>query len=181
MHSLLFRKHIPPEDVGSRIYELLRHSAESDEDLRIDALLTHLDLRETDLHEQLMGTVMGGLMFAAILATERSTTPRTSRKIIVGMTEEFLRHLEEQGANQVQRAEWEAALAGMFLAYRQCMDGYSGYEPPWKLGRQFYWNLVGNEEYAAMSIKIATLYLLTARDRVQNLLNECGPLMLTGT
>jgi hypothetical protein len=60
------------------------------------------------------------------------------------------------------------------------MDGYSGYEPPWKLGRQFYWSLVGNEDYAAMSIKIATLYLLAARDRVQHFLNECGPLILTG-
>jgi len=176
-----FRKHLRPEDVGSKIYELLRICAESDEDLSLVSLLSNLDLRREALHEHVEGDVMIGLMFSAILATERSTTPRTARKIIMGMTGEFLHHLEEQGADAVQRAEWEATIAQMFLAYRNCMDGYSGFEPPWKLGRQLYWNLVGNEEYGAMSIKIATLYLLTARDRVQSLLNEWGPFILSGT
>jgi hypothetical protein len=177
----LFRKHLRPEDVGSKIYELLRRCVESDDELSLDALLVHLDLFHEDVHDHVTGDVMGGLMFAAVLATERSTTPRTARRIIVGMTEEFMHHLEEQGANALQRAEWEATLAQTFLAYRQCMDGYTGYEPPWKLGRQFYWNIVGNEDYRAMSIKIATLYLLAARDRVQDLLNVCGPLILSGS
>ncbi len=176
-----FRKYLRPEEVGSKIYELLRTCVESDGELSLDSLLFNLDLRREALHEHVEGDVMVGLMFSAILATERSTTPRTARKIIMGMTGEFLHHLEEQGADAVQCAEWETTIAAMFLSYRNSMDGYSGFEPPWKLGRQLYWNLVGNEVYAAMPIKIATLYLLAAREKVQSLLNECGPFILTGT
>jgi hypothetical protein len=124
---------------------------------------------------------MTGLMFSAVLAIERSTPPRTARKIISGMTEEFVHHLEEQGASTVQRAEWEVTTAAAFLSYRNSLEDYSGFEPPWKLGRQFYWNLVESKDFPAMSIKISTLYLIAARDRVQDLLNEYGPLILSGS
>ena len=175
-----FRKHIHPGQVGSMIYEMLRACLESDEELCMESLLLHLGVQQEDLPDQYTGEIMIGLMFSAVLATERSTTARTAQKIISGMTDEFIHHLEEQGASPVQCAEWEATIAAAFLAYRNSMEDYSGFEPPWKLGRQFYWNLVENEEYAAMSIKISTLYLLAARDRVQQLLNEYGPLILTG-
>ena len=154
---------------------------EFDEELSLGSLIVNLGLVRETLHDQHAGEVMTGLMFSAVLATERSTTPRIARKIISGMTEEFIHHLEEQGASPIQCAEWEANVAGAFLSYRKCLEDYSGFEPPWKLGREFYWNLVEKEEYAAMSIKISTLYLLAARERVQRLLNEHGPLILPGS
>ena len=117
-------------------------------------------------------------MFGGVMAVERSATLRVADEIIAGMKLAFLQHLEEQGADAIQRAEWESVLADHFLTYRQCLENYSGFEHPWKLGRQFYWNLVGVEEHAALLIKISTLYLLAGRDRCQELLNEYGPSLL---
>ena len=65
-----------------------------------------------------------------------------------------------------------------FDEYRKCLEGYEGFEPPWKLGRLFLWNITGEEKYHAISIKIATLYLLEARDVCQSLINEHGPTLV---
>jgi len=175
----IFKKHLTPGRLGGMIYELLRSEMDGGGQLSIGSLVSHLDLNDGVLHEQFRGDIMIALMFAAVIAIERSTGNRVAQQIISGMKEEFLNHLEEQGANTVQQAEWEATLANSFLLYRKSMEDYSGFEPPWKLGRQLYWNLIGGEQYAVMSIKIATLYLLEGRDRVQELLNEKGPLLLT--
>jgi hypothetical protein len=151
---------------------------ESEAVLSINHFLKNLDRHVDEVNEQYAGEVMVGLMFGAVMAIERSASPRVAEQIIAGMKLEFLRHLEEQGANAIQRAEWETILADRFLGYRQCLENYSGFEPPWKLGRQFFWNLIGVEEHVAMLIKISTLYLLEARDRCQDLLNEYGPSVL---
>jgi hypothetical protein len=174
----LFRKQTKPVDLGSILYEGLRAGMESEGDLSIDQFLKSLDRDIDEVNEQYAGEVMVGLMFGAVMAIERSASARVAEQIIAGMKLEFVRHLEEQGANAIQRAEWETIVADRFLGYRQCLENYSGFEPPWKLGRQFYWNLIGAEDHVAMPIKISTLYMLAARDNSQDLLNEYGPSVL---
>jgi hypothetical protein len=167
-----------PEDLGATIYEELRRGLESETDLSIDDFVKSLDKDSTELDEQYAGEIMVGLMFGAVMAIERSASKHVAEQITSGMKLEFMRHLEEQGANAIQRAEWEIILADRFLGYREALENYSGFEPPWKLGRQFYWNLIGVEEHIAMLIKICTLYLLAARDKSQEVLNKYGPLIL---
>jgi len=174
----LFRRHTTPEDLGARLYEALRSGLESKGDLSSDRLLESIDLSPETLDENYRGEVIVGLMFAAVLAVERSATPRLVHQITAGMKAEFLSHLEEQGASPLQRAEWENVLAARFLDYRKSLEEYTGFEPPWKLGRAFYWNILGEEAYMAMAIKIATLYLSAARDHCQQVLNEEGPYLL---
>ena len=161
------------------LYEALRSGLESKGDLSMDQFLKSLDRDISEVNDQYAGEIMVGLMFGAVMAVERSASVRVAEQIIAGMKLEFLQHLEEQGANAIQRAEWETILADRFLGYRHCLENYSGFEPPWKLGRQFYWNLIGAEEHIAILIKISTLYVLTARDKCQEILNKYGPLILT--
>jgi hypothetical protein len=160
------------------LYEALRIGMQSDNELSMIRLLESLDLNPGDLHKQYVGEIMVGLMFGASLAVERSASPRVAEQIALGMKAEFLNHIQEQGATSIEKAEWEAVIAGHFLEYRQCLETYSGFEPPWKLGREFFWNILGEEIYRAMSVKIATLYLLAARDAAQGLLNQYGPTLL---
>lgn len=170
-----FSKNMRPEDLGALLYESIRTGVESNEELSVENLMRSLDRTPEMLHEQYRGEVVVALMFAAVLAIERSATPRVGTLIGAGMRAEFLNHLEEQGANVIERAEWETVIANRFLAYRKSMENYSGFEPPWKLGREFFWNLTGEEVHVAMCVKIATLYLLSARDQCQELLNLHGP------
>jgi len=165
-----------PARLGSLLYEALRSGMESDGDLSMGPFLRSLERPVGEQHE---GEIMVGLMFGAVMAIERSATPHVSDEIIAGMKLAFLQHLEDQGASAIQRAEWETVVADHFLTYRHCIENYSGFEPPWKLGRQFFWNLIGEEDHAAMLVKISTLYLLAARDHCQELLNEYGPSLLT--
>jgi hypothetical protein len=171
----IFRKHRRPEELGGLIYEALRKGMETQGDLSMERLLQSLSVEEKELDQQYAGEMIVGLMFGASMATKRSASQRVSGQINSGMKAEFFNHIAEQGASPVERAEWETIVAARFLAYEQCLEDYSGFEPPWRMGRQFYWNLLGHEEYNAMSIKIATLYLLTGRDASQELLNEHGP------
>jgi hypothetical protein len=177
----LFHKHLHPESLGERIYEDLRSGMEGTDDLSADRLVESLDLDPGALHPQFRGEIMTGLMFGAVMAVERSATGRIANRILAGLKADFLAHLEEQGANPLQRAEWETIIAARFLDYRKALEGYSGFEPPWKLGRLFYWNILGEEIHVAMSVKIATLYLLGGRDTCQDLLNEYGPYLLPDT
>lgn len=174
----LFKKQTRPIELGSLIYETLRKGLAGEGELSMDQFLKSLDSDVAETNEQCAGEVVIGLMFGGVMAIERSASQAVAEQIIAGMKMEFLRHLEEQGANQIQRAEWENIMADRFLSYRQTLENYSGFEPPWKLGRQFYWNLIGTEEHIAMHIKIATLYLLAARDRCQEIMNEYGPSLL---
>jgi hypothetical protein len=161
------------------LYEDLRSGMESDGDLSMNGFLRSLDKHVTDVDEQYAGEIMIGLMFGATIAIDRSASEFVAREITGGMKLEFVRHLEEQGADETQRREWEAVLENRFNSYRQTLENYSGFEPPWRLGRQFYWNLIGAEEHIAILVKISTLYILSARDRSQDLLNNYGPLLLT--
>ncbi|MFN0156687.1 MAG: hypothetical protein ACKVRP_01285 [Bacteroidota bacterium] len=148
---------------------------ESNQDLSVERLIRSLDGETASLHEHYRGEVIVGLMFAAAMATERSASAKVATMIAAGMRAEFLNHLQEQGANAIERAEWEAVVASRFLAYRKSLENYTGFEPPWKLGREFFWNVIGEQLQVAMSIKISTLYLLAARDKCQGLLNLHGP------
>ncbi|MBP1647340.1 MAG: hypothetical protein H6Q30_785 [Bacteroidetes bacterium] len=171
----LFRRHYTPEEVGSMIYETLRAGMASSGDLSVKTLIDNLDRTEAELHDQYVGEIMIGAMFGALLAIDRSTLPTTRDLICRGMHREFYAHLGEQGASEDQVLEWQVVVQERFREYRRCMEQYEGYEPPWKMGRQLFWNITGAEEYLAMSIKIATLYVLAARDTVQAVLNQYGP------
>lgn len=171
----LFRKHMTPEDLGALLYEEIRHHLASEDDLSISALLRNISRTVDDVPEHHVGAIMVGAMFGAAMAIERSTSRWIADRIIDGMHREFCRHLHEQGATPEQVIDWESIIADHFLVYRSALEGYEGYEPPWKLGRTFFWNIVGAEEYVAPAIRQATLYLLSVRDAAQELVNEYGP------
>lgn len=171
----LFRRHYSPEEVGAMIYETLRAGMASDGNLSVKVLIENLDRTEADLQDQYVGEIMIGAMFGAMLAVDRSASPWIGEQICRGMHLEFYTHLAEQGASEEQVLEWRVVVQERIHEYRRCMEQYEGFEPPWKMGRQLFWNLTGAEEYLAMSIKIATLYVLAARDAVQPVLNQYGP------
>ncbi len=157
------------------LYETLRAGMASDGDMSVARFIASLDRKPSDLHEQYVGEVMIGSMFGAVLCIERSTSKWMAEQIVTGLVAEFLNHLKEQGARPSQIEEWQRIVSEHFAEYRRCLCDYEGLEPPWKLGRQFYWNITGVEEYIAMSIKIATYYILAAQDAAQKIVNEYGP------
>lgn len=174
----LFRKHKTPEELGATLYEALRTGMASGARLSVAVFLEGLGRTSTDFDEQYLGEIMTALMFGGLMAIERSAPSRVAEQITAGMKAEFFQHLAEQGASAVQKAEWENVVADRFLNYRKCLEDYEGFEPPWKLGREFYWILVGQEDHNAMAIKATTMYLLDARDVCQDLLNEFGPTLI---
>lgn len=171
----IFQKNLRPADLGTAIYERLRKGMQSTDDLSMNGLLSGLEVLPEELDSQYIGEIMIGLMFGATLAIESHAGQRAAQQVIASMKAEFLSHLDEQGATSIQRAEWESVLADRFLAYRRSLDGYSGFEPPWKLGRTFFWRIIGREVHIAMCVKICTLYLLAARDLCEQMLKEYGP------
>ena len=171
----LFKKHRSPEEVGAILYESLRKGMEGSESLSLDKFVDALLGPDPELDPQYAGEGMIALMFGGDMAIRRSAPPRVAEKIYSGMKTEFIQHIQEQGASSIQQAEWETIVATRFLEYRTAIEGYSGFEPPWKLGRQMFWNISSVAEHNAMAVKIATLYILEARDLCQDLLNEYGP------
>lgn len=172
----LFRKHLTPEQLGAAIYEHLRAHLASDDKLSISALLRDIERVEETLPEQHQGAIMVGTMFGATMAIERSTGSWVSRRIVQGMHDEFFNHLREQGASSGQVSDWKKTVLDQNEQYRVAMEGFEeDLEPPWKLGRLFLWNIIGEEEYVAAQIKSATLFLLAARDAAQSLTNKYGP------
>ena len=162
------------------IYEHLRTRLASDDPLSITALLERLGRAESELPEQHQGAIMVGVMFGAVLAIERSTTRWIARRIADGMSKEFAVHLREQGASSQQVVDWQQVVVDHSMLYRHALEGYDeSLEPPWKLGRQYLWLIIGTEEYVAAEIKEATLFLLQARDVAQSLMNRYGPSLIT--
>jgi hypothetical protein len=164
-----------PGALGAFLYESLRGAIASDGELSAELLRARIQKSADELDRQFIGEIVVGAMFGAAMAVERSTAGIVGREILAGMKDEFSRHLSEQGAAPQQVEEWRQILEERFAEYRECLTGYEEMEPPWKLGRLFYWNLTGIEEYPALPIKHATLYLLNARDSAQDLLNVLGP------
>lgn len=171
----LFQKNLRPSDLGIVIYEQLRSGMQSDDDLSVGGLLTGLELVPEDMDRQHLGEIMIGLMFGAALAIESHASVRAAQQVVSSMKAEFMNHLDEQGATIIQKAEWESVLADRFLSYRKCLEDYSGFEPPWRLGRAFFWKILGKEVHIAMCVKICTLYLLAARDSCETILKDYGP------
>lgn len=175
----LFRKNLTPEELGAIIYEKLRAHLASDDELSISSLLAKLGRREEDLPEQHQGAIMVGTMFGAVMAIERSTSRWIAKRIMEGMHKEFFSHLSEQGASASQVRDWDQIVVVHEMAYRKTLEGYDeGGEPPWRLGREFLWNIIGSEEYVATQIKEATLFLLQALDVAQSLMNKYGPTLI---
>ena len=174
----LFRRHHTPEELGAMLYETLRAGMASDGELSVARLVADLHKQANELEDQYVGEVMIGSMFSALLSVERSTTKWMAEQITAGMVVEFLHHLKEQGAGDSQIDDWRCVVSERFKEFRESMKDYEGLEPPWKLGRQLYWNMLGVEEYVAVSIKVATQYMLAARDAAQKLLNEYGPTLV---
>ena len=162
-------------ELGTALYEHLRAALEGDGPLSLSSLFAALTQRGMEADLNFAGEAMIGAMFGAAIATDRSTTSVMGREILEGMTREFNSHLREQGASAEQQVEWLVILKDRFQAFRTAMEGYDGLEPPWKLGREFLWNLTGLEEYDALLIKRATGYLMDAVDAAQRLLNDLGP------
>ncbi len=171
----LFQKNLRPADLGIFIYERLRKGMQSSDDYSMANLLSGLEIAKGKLDEQHVGEIMIGLLFGATLAIESGASVPAAQQVVSSMKAEFLNHLHEQGATPIQKAEWEAVLADRFLTYRKCLEGYSGFEPPWRLGRAFFWNIIGKEIHIAMSVKVCTLYLLAAKNMSTELLQELGP------
>jgi hypothetical protein len=175
----LFRKNLTPEELGAIIYEKLRAHLASDDELSISALLGKIERREEDLPEQHQGAIMIGTMFGAGIAIERSTSRWIAKRILDGLQREFLAHLKEQGASANQIKDWEQIVRAHFAVYRKALEGYDeAGEPPWRLGRELLWNIIGAEEYVATQIKESTLFLLEALDVAQSLMNKYGPTLI---
>jgi hypothetical protein len=172
----LFRRQYQPGEFGALLYETVRAAiAAPSGELSFVQLLKNLDWTFDRLPPQHVGEVVIGSLFAATLAIDRSVPRWISGDITGGMCAEFRVHLGEQGASHEQVAEWAQVLMTRFAELHQELEGYDGLEPPWKLGRRFLWNILGEEEKSALRIKHATLFLLAARDRAQQLLNTYGP------
>lgn len=164
-----------PENLGAMIYEALRSSLASGGSFSVDTLVRRIGKSEEDLPEQYVGAIMVGSMFGAVLAIERSTAKLIGQRIVEGMQEEFFRHLREQGASANQIGDWQEIVGEHFQVYRSSLEGYEGFEPPWKLGRQFLWGITGVEEFIGTAIKGATLHILAAQETAQDLVNRYGP------
>jgi len=172
----LFRRHYSAQEVGALLYEALRAAIASQSGaLSLRLLLAQFERRQEDLPVQHVGEIVIGAMFAASLAVERSVPQWMSGVIVGGMRAEFLSHLREQGASQDQVAEWQTVCNERFGEFARELERYDGLEPPWKFGRRFLWDVVAAQEYRALSIKHATMFLLSARDRAQELINAYGP------
>jgi hypothetical protein len=171
----IFQKNLRPADLGIVIYERLRREMQARDELSMNGLLTGLEVVPEELDEQHVGEIMIGLMFGATLAIESTASAMAAAQVVAAMKAEFINHLHEQGATTIQKAEWETVMADRFLTYRKCLDGYSGFEPPWKLGRAFFWHVINNELHIAMCVKICTLYLLAAKTTTSDILKEMGP------
>ena len=169
------RKHHTPEEFGALLYETIREAIAATRELSMTGLLAGLELEDGLLSEQYEGEIVVACLFGATMALERSTSVIIRERIVDGLQEEFIRHLGEQGALPEHCEEWRRVFRGQFKEYRECIEGYEGDEPPWKLGRQFLWHLTGRRDHLARSIRHAVLYLLQARDLAQELINEHGP------
>ena len=104
------------------IYEALRSGMASDGNLSVEQFIRGLGRHTDELNEQYSGVIITGLMFGATMAIERSASPRIAEQIAAGMKAEFLNHIQEQGADAIQKAEWETIVANDFLDYRKCIE-----------------------------------------------------------
>ena len=168
-------RNLTPEELGAGIYEMLRASMSSGGDLSLERLQGALAEHEEVLDEQFAGTVMIGAMYAATLAVGRSTTTWVSERIQGGIISEFYAHLKEQGASSEQVSEWKVVLAEHWQEYARVLDGYEGYEPPWRFGRSLLWFLSSDDHHLALAVKDATMFLLKAEETAQDLMNTHGP------
>lgn len=84
-------------------------------------------------------------MFSATLAAEQVGAPGFVEEFRSGLETEFIRHLHEQGAGEEQVEEWRVVLAEHFAEYYRTLDAHAEPALPSMLGREFLWNLTGEE------------------------------------
>lgn len=174
----MFKKRHTPEELGSLIYESVRTEMEGDSSLSIRYLIEELGKDEAQLQEQYIGVVMIAGIFGAVLAIERSTPPWVCRRIRTGLETEFFKHLFEQGASSQEVEEWRAVQIEHFLGYFKAIEGKNGGELPTELGWEFVWNLAGIEDDDEIVSQRAALYIMTARDHAQAIIDEHEPQLL---
>ena len=148
---------------GALVYEYLRREIIGDGLLSMERLGTTLERCHTPLGEQAEGEVVIGCMFTAVLVIEELAPPDLREEIRGGLDGEFIKHLEEQGADGEHIVEWRTILGEHFVDYFRSMEGHSGPALPDALGKEFLWNLTGVEEEDPAPIEVATAYLAAAR------------------
>jgi hypothetical protein len=157
---------------GALIYEYLRREIIGDGLLSMDRLGATLVRCHTPFGEQAEGEIVVGCMFAAVLAIEELAPPQLHEELRAGLDGEFIKHLQEQGADDVHIVEWRTILGEHFVDYFRSMEGHSGPALPDALGKEFLWNLTGVEEEDPAPIEVATSYMAAARAIARRVLRE---------
>jgi len=159
----MFRSRLTGSGLGALVYEELRTEVAGDGLLSLDRLVERLRDVSAPAHPQSAGEVMIACMFSATLAAAQAGTPGFPEEFRSGLETEFIRHLREQGAGESQIEEWRVVLAEHFAEYYRTMDTHADAALPAMLGREFLWNLTGEEIAIPVCDNICTTYMTAAR------------------
>jgi hypothetical protein len=159
----MFRSRLTGSGLGALVYEELRTEVAGDGVLSLVRLVERLRDVSAPAHPQSAGEVMIACMFSATLAAGQVGTPGFPEELRSGLETEFIRHLREQGAGEGQVEEWRVVLAEHFAEYYRTMDMHAGVALPAMLGREFLWNLTGEEIAIPVCDTICTTYMTAAR------------------
>jgi hypothetical protein len=159
----MFRSRLTGPALGALVYEELRMEVAGDGVLSLGRLVERLRDVSAPAHAQSAGEVMIACMFSATLAAGQVDAPGLPGDFRSGLETEFIRHLREQGAGEEQVEEWRVVLAEHFAEYYRTMDTHAGAALPAMLGREFLWNLTGEEITIPVCDNICTSYMTAAR------------------
>lgn len=162
-HCSMFGSHFTASGLGALAYEELRGEVAGDGILSLDRLVERLRDASAPARPQSAGEVMIACMFSATLVAEQAGTPGFLEEFRSGLETEFIRHLREQGASEEQVEEWRVVLAEHFVEYFRTMDSHADAALPSMLGREFLWNLTGEETTVPVCEYLCTTYMTAAR------------------
>jgi hypothetical protein len=159
----MFRSRLTGSGLGALVYEELRTEVAGDGLLSLSRLVERLRDASAPAHPQSAGEVMIACMFSATLVAEQVGVPGFLEELRIGLETEFIRHLREQGASEEQVEEWRVVLAEHFAEYYRTMDSHADTALPSMLGREFLWNLTGEENTVPVCEMLCTTYMTAAR------------------
>ena len=171
----MFRSHLTGSGLGALVYEELRGEVAGDGVLSLGGLVERLRDASAPAHPQGAGELMIACMFAATLVAEKVGTPGFLEEFRGGLETEFIRHLHEQGASEAQVEEWRVVLAEHFAEYYRTMDTHGDAALPAMLGREFLWNLTGEEITVPVCETMCTSYMSAARAAAASVVNRHLP------